>query len=135
MGGVLVAALLVVHFLTAGPVEPSGVVLGTSVAVPPARVQVGASPESARSTASPSAPQATAQSNTTSLPGGERLRVTGTDGQGVVLRASPRDDDRTPRGLLEGSQVTVLERREPDWARVRADNGQEGWVPARYLTR
>src|SRR5947209_11219478 len=80
VGGVLVAALLVVHFLTAGPVEPSGVVLGTSVAVPPARVQVGASPESARSTASPSAPQATAQSNTTSLPGGERLRVTGTDG-------------------------------------------------------
>ena len=52
-----------------------------------------------------------------------------------MLRASPRADDRTPRGLMEGSWVTLLERRGSDWARVRSDDGQEGWVPARYLSR
>ncbi len=64
---------------------------------------------------------------------GQRMRVAHTDGQGVVLRASPRIDDRTSRGFEEGDTVTVLERSGPDWARVRGTNGQEGWVPARYL--
>ena len=59
--------------------------------------------------------------------------VAGTDGTGVVLRASPRDDDWTPRGFMDGAQVTVLERLNADWARVRGDNGQEGWVPTRYI--
>jgi len=67
-------------------------------------------------------------------PASDTATVTGTDGTGVVLRASPRDDDWTPRGFMDGSQVTVLERLDADWARVRGDNGQEGWVPARYLT-
>jgi hypothetical protein len=62
------------------------------------------------------------------------VRVVKTDGQGVVLRASPRDD-RTPRGFMDTTWVTMLEQRGPDWARVRGDNGQEGWVPARYLSR
>jgi uncharacterized protein YgiM (DUF1202 family) len=61
------------------------------------------------------------------------VRVTNTRGEGVVLRASPRDDDRTPRGFLEGETVTLLERSGADWARVRGDNGQEGWVPSHYL--
>lgn len=61
--------------------------------------------------------------------------VTGTDGTGVVLRASPRDNDWTPRGFMDGAQVEVLERQGPEWARVRGPNGQEGWVPARYLAR
>jgi hypothetical protein len=59
--------------------------------------------------------------------------VTGTDGTGVVLRASPRDNDWTPRGFMDGAQVQVLERAGPEWARVRGPNGQEGWIPARYL--
>ena len=59
--------------------------------------------------------------------------MTNTSGQGVVLRASPREDDRTPRGFMDGDVVTVLERTGSDWVRVRGDNGQEGWVPAKYL--
>jgi uncharacterized protein YgiM (DUF1202 family) len=61
--------------------------------------------------------------------------VANTDGQGVVLRASPRDDDRTPRGFMDGDAVTVLERSGSDWAHVRGDNGQEGWIPSKYLGR
>ena len=68
-------------------------------------------------------------------PASETATVTGTDGTGVVLRASPRDDDWTPRGFMDGAQVTVLERSDPDWVRVRGDNGQEGWIPARYITQ
>lgn len=66
-------------------------------------------------------------------PGVERMRVANPDGEGVVLRASPRVDDRTPRGLLERTTVTVLERVGGDWARVRADSGLEGRVPTAYL--
>jgi hypothetical protein len=66
--------------------------------------------------------------------GRERARVANTDGVGVVLRSGPRLDARTPRGLLEGTQVTILERSGADWARVRAESsGLEGWVPSQYL--
>jgi uncharacterized protein YgiM (DUF1202 family) len=34
---------------------------------------------------------------------------------------------------MDGMAVTVLEASGSDWVRVRADNGQTGWVPARYL--
>ena len=67
-------------------------------------------------------------------PASDTATVAGTDGTGVVLRASPRDDDWTPRGFMDGTRVTVLERLDADWDRVRGDNGQEGWVPARYIT-
>ena len=63
----------------------------------------------------------------------ERAVVANTDGEGVALRASARPDDRLPAGLMDGTVVVVLERSGADMARVRADNGQEGWVPARYL--
>jgi uncharacterized protein YgiM (DUF1202 family) len=64
----------------------------------------------------------------------QRFRVANTDGVGVVLHTAPRQDARVPRGLLEGARVTVLERSDDEWAHVRADNGQEGWVPLKYLT-
>jgi uncharacterized protein YgiM (DUF1202 family) len=63
----------------------------------------------------------------------DQVHVAHTDGQGVVLRASPREDDRTPRGFMDGDAVTVLERSGSDWARVRGENGQVGWVPTKYL--
>ncbi|HYY90278.1 MAG TPA: SH3 domain-containing protein [Chloroflexota bacterium] len=66
-------------------------------------------------------------------PAGQRAVVGNTGGVGVVLRASPRADDRLPSGLLDGVVVAIIERRGTDWARVRADTGQEGWVPAQYL--
>jgi hypothetical protein len=63
----------------------------------------------------------------------ERMRIAHTDGLGVALRSAARLDAREPRGLLEGALVTVLERQEPEWVRVRGESGQEGWVPAQYL--
>jgi hypothetical protein len=66
-------------------------------------------------------------------PAGDVAHVAHTDGAGVVLRASPRDQDWTPRGFMDGAAVTILERQGNDWARVRGANGQEGWVPTRYL--
>ena len=63
----------------------------------------------------------------------ERLKVANTDGAGVVLRNSPRDADRSAKGLMDGASVSVVERSGSDWVHVRADNGQEGWVPARYV--
>ncbi len=67
-------------------------------------------------------------------PASDTATVAGTEGTGVVLRASPHDADWTPRGFMDGAQVTVLERLDGDWVRVRGDNGQEGWLPARYIT-
>jgi hypothetical protein len=73
-----------------------------------------------------SAPQA--------APASDTVTVAGTEGTGVVLRASPHDADWTPRGFMDGAQVTVLERLDAEWVRVRGENGQEGWIPARYIT-
>jgi SH3-like domain-containing protein len=64
---------------------------------------------------------------------GERGKVANTEGAGVVLRNSPNDADRRPAGFLDGTAVTVVERAGSDWVHVRADNGQQGWIPARYL--
>jgi SH3-like domain-containing protein len=63
----------------------------------------------------------------------EQARVANTGGAGVTLRRTPRDEDRSPAGLRDGTEVEVQERFGPDWARVRASNGAEGWVPSRYL--
>ena len=132
LGGVLAAVVLAARvgvFGSAPSASPQA--LGTSAAPAPE-----SHPPTARA-AEPRATTASAASPSASVAptASERLRVANTDGQGVVLRASPRADDRMPRGLMEGSWVTLLERRGPDWARVRSDDGQEGWVPARYLSR
>ena len=62
-----------------------------------------------------------------------RATVAHTDGQGVVLRASPRANDLTPRGFMDGASVTVIRREGTDWVLVRGDNGLEGWIPTQYL--
>ena len=51
-----------------------------------------------------------------------------------MLRNSPNDGDRRPAGFLDGTNVTVVERSGNDWVRVRADNGMQGWIPARYVS-
>jgi hypothetical protein len=66
-------------------------------------------------------------------PGSDRATIANTDGAGVVLRNSPNDGDRRPAGFLDGTNVTIVERSGNDWVRVRADNGQQGWIPSRYL--
>jgi hypothetical protein len=61
------------------------------------------------------------------------LRIANTDGRGVVLRTAPRDDARVPRGLVDGTRVTVLGREGATWVHVRAQSGLEGWIPIQYL--
>ena len=77
--------------------------------------------------------QAVATQDLTASNAGERGKVANTEGAGVVLRNSPNDADRRPAGFLDGTPVTVLERVGSDWVHVRADNGQQGWIPARYV--
>jgi hypothetical protein len=81
-------------------------------------------------------PQLVAATSATPVPSGapaDKGRIANTDGAGVVLRNSPHDGDRRPAGFLDGTTVTVVDRAGNDWVQVRADNGQQGWIPARYV--
>lgn len=52
----------------------------------------------------------------------------------VVLREAPRNDGASVGALRSGDKVSVLESLGPDsFARVRAADGREGWITARYL--
>jgi hypothetical protein len=131
-GGVLVAVILIVQ---GSSQTPSTARLFGAAATEAPRVQSGHVPEAqvagadTRGNASAAQrPTAVATSDSAS-----RRQVVNTDGQGVVLRASPRDDDWTPRGFMDGDWVTLVDESGLDWALVRGDNDQQGWVPARYL--
>ena len=127
-GGLVVAAVLLARTAIVGAQSRSDPDLaGLTAARQPTHVVAGAQPSGQMS--SPVA----ASSATPSASANGRAHIAHTEGQGVVLRASPREEDRTPRGFMDGDVVTVLERQGSDWARVRGDNGQEGWVPAAYL--
>ncbi len=105
---------------------------------PPVRALSGAinPPQAAAAAAAPTAlPQPTTPPQPTRAANPDAARVAHTDGVGVVLRASPHDNDWTPRGFMDGDAVTILERKGDDWVRVRGPNDQEGWVPAKYLER
>jgi SH3-like domain-containing protein len=81
-------------------------------------------------------PQMVAASRATPVPTGpqgDKGRIANTGGAGVVLRNSPNDGDRRPAGFLDGTNVTVVGRAGNDWVQVRADNGLQGWIPARYV--
>jgi len=95
-----------------------------------APIQSVAEPTVLPAEAQPARPPAAAP---TAAPATDKAHVAHTDGTGVVLRTSPTDGDRTPRGFMDGTDVAVLERQGSDWARVRGPNGQEGWIPTRYL--
>jgi len=79
------------------------------------------------------APIQVAAATATPSAGQNRATIANTDGSGVVLRNSPNDADRSKAGLMEGTRVTVLEASGSDWLHVRADSGQAGWVPSRYV--
>jgi hypothetical protein len=126
LGGLIVAALLIGRTLFSGS-QSSPETLGVTSTPQPTHVlpdALASVPASSPVAANPVGPGRSAVT---------RAQIAHTDGQGVVLRASPREDDRTPRGFMDGDSVTVLERQGSDWARVRGDNSQEGWIPARYL--
>jgi hypothetical protein len=70
---------------------------------------------------------------------GQQLRVTGTDAQGLFLRAEPNTDPSNPplKTLPEGAIVTVIG--EPTtaagrtWLRIRDESGSEGWAASDFL--
>jgi hypothetical protein len=95
----------------------------------PAQASVGASDPA------PAADESVAQTLAApqTLAVGSRARIANTDGVGVVLYAAPRPSARQPAGLMEGMSVTVLELADSEWARVRADNRQTGWIHAEFL--
>jgi hypothetical protein len=103
---------------------------GYPAALAPQPVQAQAQPQAEPEPVTEPAAEPTAAPAETGM-----AHVANTDGAGVVLRSEPRDNAWTPRGYMDGAEVTVLERHGPDWARIRGANGQEGWVPARYLTQ
>ena len=127
-GGLLAAVLVAARLaFSGGETRVNTNLLGSVGTSQPVHVQAGAQAQPADA--------ATSAADSVSPTSDKRdvAHVANTGGQGVVLRASPREDDRTPRGFMDGDGVTVLEHSGSDWARVRGDNGQEGWVPARYL--
>jgi hypothetical protein len=83
--------------------------------------------ESQPATAPPAAP-----------PPSDRLRVVGTDGTGVNLRASPSLAAARIKTIPEGT--TLISLGEPQqnegrsWRNVRDPSGPEGWVAAEYVT-
>jgi SH3-like domain-containing protein len=101
--------------------------------VPSAQVMVDGEPKPLMVAASSAPTPVRAVGGASTGATGERMRVTNTDGVGVVLRNSPRDADRTTHGLMDGTNVSVLERNGNDWVHVHADNGQDGWIPTRYV--
>jgi hypothetical protein len=133
LGGLLVLGVLLAQALLSSSEPPTLARMvgdGASHAPRVASGYVGA-------TAPVATVEPTAVSSPTQVPtaaANTRRQVTGTDGQGVVLRASPGADDKTPRGFMDGYWVTVLDSSVVDWALVQGDNGQQGWVPTRYLT-
>jgi hypothetical protein len=134
VGGLLVFSVLLAQVVLSNARAPSvaGALSGAGAIQAP-RIASGHVPETPQP-----APTATAGSAPTVAPTPAptgRRQVGGTDGQGVVLRASPREDDKTPRGFMDGTWVTVLDSNGSEWALVQGDNGQQGWIPARYLTR
>ena len=127
-GGLLAAVVVAARLAFSGGATPvSTNLLGSIGTSQPVHVQAGAQAQPANAATS-AVGSATPTSDNRDV-----AHVANTGGQGVVLRASPREDDRTPRGFMDGDGVTVLERSGSDWARVRGNNGQEGWVSTRYL--
>ena len=134
VGGLVVVAVLIGRWGFSTP--QGGISLGalTNDAVP--KVQSGYVPsatEAARVGASATATPVPQLRPTPEPASNARHQIARTDGQGVVLRATPRDDDRTPRGFMDGDWVTVMDRSGSNWALVQGDNGQKGWIPAQYL--
>lgn len=49
------------------------------------------------------------------------------------IHRAPDTSDAPFRNLVSGTELTVLERVQPNYARVRTPDGEEGWVRAAFL--
>jgi hypothetical protein len=82
--------------------------------------------------AAPTEVPAAAPADTLPVLAGTTLRVTGTDGAGVVLRSAPEEASRLPTGFAEGTRVVLL-RQSGTYVLVEGDSGQQGWIPVQYV--
>ena len=68
---------------------------------------------------------------------GARFRVTGTSGEGLLLRPNPSSENQPIKTLTEGTVVTIIgeDFSGPDrvWKHVRDVDGTEGWAAADWL--
>ena len=132
LGGIIVVLVLVMQLNSDRPTMPQ--LFGAASTSQPLKVQSGHVPTPAEVAAPTlSSPARPAPTPPPTVEEASRRHVVNTDGEGVVLRASPRDDDWTPRGFMDGDGVTILDQPNPNWVLVRGDNGEQGWVPTQYL--
>ena len=86
--------------------------------------------------ATPATPVAEAESSELEI--GTKLRVSGTGGAGLNLRAGPGTEHPRIKTLPEGSVVELVggptENGGFVWRQVRDDTGTVGWGASRYLT-
>jgi hypothetical protein len=72
-----------------------------------------------------------------SEPRAARLRVAGTDGEGLSLRTAPSVDAARLKTVPEGATLVVVgDARQGDgrtWRNVRDAEGSTGWAAADYL--
>lgn len=61
----------------------------------------------------------------------EQLYVT--DQLKITVRSGPSLGNRVIATLASGDQVTLLERKDNTWGKVKTADGKEGWVQHRYL--
>jgi len=133
---ILVGVAVIMHAVQAyaSPSARLGRVATAEAAPLEAASPVAPAPETV--IADPVTPEGTvaeAQAPAPSLGAGQGARIANTDGLGVVLHAAPRTGTRTAVGLLDGVHVTVLDLTDSDWAQIRSERGQVGWIPATYL--
>jgi len=125
-GAVVVALMLIGRELILVPHVPAVSSLVDPNGGQVRRVQSGYMPSAAQPAATEAPPQPTAAPRQPTPPAGtepgSRRQVANTDGQGVVLPASPRDDDKTPRGFMDGDWVT---RMAPTGSRCAATTGSK----------
>jgi hypothetical protein len=111
------------------PASPSGPAVAITQREPEPLVTTRAKP-TATLRPEPTATSTPLPRTATATPVGERGFITNTGGIGAVVRAEPATGPQVG-SLREQTPVLVLERRRingTEWARVRAEQGLEGWV-------
>jgi hypothetical protein len=131
----LANALLSRPPLSAGPLEPTVIVLTAPPSPTPSTTPAVATPTSIPTlTPMPTPDVAVAPEEVTT---GYYARVVNTDGIGVTIRGGPSINNVYLTVAPEGSVLYVMDGPETGgdflWWQVRLDDGTEGWAAADYL--
>lgn len=117
---------------SASPPRKAGRKQARAPAQPPTAQPAPAAPE-----AQPEPSQPAQSEGEVSQPADERLRVAGTDGDGVNLRAAPSASAALVKTIPEGAVLQALgaprQNEGRSWRNVREPEGASGWVAAEYV--